>query len=325
MTDRHSTYTELLMRHREMLWRLCWKHSGGDRDRCQDLMQEVSIALWENYDKLHPDASPRQEQAWVRWQARSVFYQIERRHTLSTVPINSSLSDNLADEETHHRKELIDELLSALNPDEQRLVRLYLEGYPGDEIGKTMGVSRDTVYKRLQRIVHKLRHIALLLFALLFTSAIAVVAVPEWRHFFFSIGQEETVTDTVPVLEKHEAPLSDTVPTKAAVQHTARFRPPLEEMPPLDILDLVDIPNEVHPVYSHKDVTVTVSGSRLFITGANGETIKVYDKSGHLVAAQTASTLCVIELFPNIWAYHPYVQTQFKLLIGNRQEMWIQL
>ena len=77
----------MLMRHREMLWRMCWNWTGGNRDRCCDLLQEVSIALWENFDKLRPGASASQERSWVRWQARSVFYQIGRQKRLSTVPL----------------------------------------------------------------------------------------------------------------------------------------------------------------------------------------------------------------------------------------------
>ena len=89
MTDRHSTYTALLMRHREMLWRLCLNRANGDSDRSKDLMQEITIALWENYDKLRLDASPAQERAWVRWQARSVFYPqpLEPLPPLSTLQV----------------------------------------------------------------------------------------------------------------------------------------------------------------------------------------------------------------------------------------------
>ena len=48
-TDRHRAYTALLMRHRDMLWRMCWRRADEDYDRCCDLMQDVSIALKEAF------------------------------------------------------------------------------------------------------------------------------------------------------------------------------------------------------------------------------------------------------------------------------------
>ena len=81
--DRNSAYYELLERYRPMVWRLCWRHARGDWDRCNDLVQEVSIALWEHFGQLRPNATTQEQRAWVRWQARSVLDLQRRKHTSS--------------------------------------------------------------------------------------------------------------------------------------------------------------------------------------------------------------------------------------------------
>ena len=69
--NRQSAYTELLQRHHAMVWRMCWVAARGDRARCNDLVQEVSIVLWLRMDALRADASPGEERSWVYWQCRS--------------------------------------------------------------------------------------------------------------------------------------------------------------------------------------------------------------------------------------------------------------
>ena len=51
MKSQHS-YTDLLYRHRSLVWTLCWARAHGDYEYCRDLVQEVSLSLWEHYGSL---------------------------------------------------------------------------------------------------------------------------------------------------------------------------------------------------------------------------------------------------------------------------------
>ena len=337
MTDRHSAYTDLLTRHRAMLWHLCWERANGDYDRCQDLLQEVSIQLWENFGKLRPDAGTRQERAWVRWQARSVFYQMGRKRTLPTVPITDENTNTLADEESKHRKELIDGLISSLTPDEQRMMRLFLEGYRGDEIGAAMGLNRDAVYQRMRRTIQKMRRVALILLALLVTTVVAVAVVPEWRqHFFGKGGDEENLIDTIPTQTEPTPQKRDTIPSTNKVRRTPKAKPePLEKLPPLDIISFMDSGDETVQPPDDDEPTVSLDGTRLTITGVDGELIRLFDCTGNLVAAQKATVICTIDLFPSTSAFKGLASNgsaiatgscnDYILQIGDRPAMKIQL
>lgn len=323
MMDRNKAYTDLLMRHRNMLWGLCWQRSGGDRDRCCDLLQEVSIALWENFDKLRPESTPEQERAWVCWQARSVFYQIGRRQELSTEPLSENFSDSFTEEDTQQRKELLEELLSSLDPDEQRMLRLYLEGYRGDEIGKEMGISRDNFYQRMHRAIEKMRSVVLILFVLLLTSGVAIAIVPQWRHLLFGSGKPEaTVVDT---LQEEPEFVPEPIPFSEPVAQAPKSnRDPLPErqsvepLPSLSLLESTELPEEVPPHTEYDSLAVSVDDSHLIIRGAEGEWIRVFDNKGWMVAAEVAGRVSIIDL-------SLYRTRRLYLRIGDRPTIRLKL
>ena len=182
--DRNNAYNELLERYRPMVWRLCWRHARGDWDRCNDLVQEVSIALWEHFGQLRPDTTTQEQRAWVRWQARSVLDLQRRKQHLVTEPFTDAMTETLVDE-PESDKEKVAEVMELLTPEEQRLVRLQLCGYNAAEVAQIMHLTRDAVYQRMHRIIVKARNALLVLFLLLLTSTLTVAVVPQWRQKVF--------------------------------------------------------------------------------------------------------------------------------------------
>lgn len=156
--NRHDSYTELLRRHRRRVWRMCWLYAGGDFERCRDLVQEVSLALWEHYGKLRPDAHPMEERAWVTWQTRTVLNHLHRGLSHHYEPLTPAVTERLEVEPEHaNARAVTEDLLASLPEDDREVVRLRLEGYSAAEIAAELGLKRDAVYQRLHRIVDKLR------------------------------------------------------------------------------------------------------------------------------------------------------------------------
>ena len=294
-------FTSLLMRHRIMLWRMCWFHARGDRDRCCDMFQEVSIALWLRRDMLRSNATPGEERTWVRWQARSVLDLLKRRRQIPVESITDAMADSIADEETQQRRELIDDLLSVLGPDERRVLCLQLEGYRADEIAKLMGVSRDTVYQRMHRALDKLRRVALILLALLFSTAVAVAVVPQWRRSLFgssipksSVPKEPVSPPSVP------AKFIDTVvPVSSGDSLIARRqRRPVAPIPHLEGAPLQNDTLPPPPKELPKMPCIAIWGHKLTVSETNGELVKIYNGSGVLIAAKHCSGTCVFDILP---------------------------
>lgn len=152
MNHLQQAYTELLRRHRRLVWTLCWTRAHGDYECCRDLVQEVSLSLWEHYGRLRPNATALQERAWVLWHTRSVLDHLHRRPSPTLVPLPPNLP---ADDDTG--RETLDDLLATLDSVDRKLVTMRLEGYDAAEIGRALGIKRDAVYQRLHRIIERLR------------------------------------------------------------------------------------------------------------------------------------------------------------------------
>lgn len=329
MTERHEAYTAMFMRHRTMLWRMCWCRARGDRDCCCDLMQEVSIALWLNFDKLRPDASQRQERSWVRWQARSVLSHIGRQRKLTAEPLTDVLADSLADDDTLQRKELLDALLSALEPDERRMVVMHLNGYRGDEIGEQEGLSRDAVYQRIHRAMIKVRRTMLVVLALLLATMMAVAIVPQWRHAVFGRnveGSDRVNPEILPLSMSQDVTVHD------VESPVVRSEPRVERLPDLDVVELISqtvsdsdtMPVEFMPV----DIvpTLIVNGSRLIVSGADGELVRIEDADRRLVYYDVCRGVYIIDLFlfQNISVFCPDRRV-FSVKIGRYPEVYLKM
>ena len=221
MMAHRDTFTELLHRHSAMVEHLCYVCAGGNREQCRDLMQEVFIALWLNREKLRPDSTPEEERAWVRWVTRTTLDHLQRSERPVLLPLPDNLADLLPDTDTSAQTETVDELLSSLDPDERRILRLKLDGFPSDEIATIMGTNRNTIYQRVFRAVAKARRVALLVVSLLTVTAVAVAVVPGWRQTI--LGEPETPQRDTP-LPPSKRETTRQVDTAAA---TDSFPPPV--------------------------------------------------------------------------------------------------
>lgn len=335
VADRETLFTSLLIRHHSMLWRMCWRRSGKDTDCCKDLMQEVAIDIWNNLDKLRPDATPSQERAWVGWRARSVFFRIGRTRQLPTEPLTDEIANSVVADESHRLAEILEGCMSSLSDGERQMMQLYLDGYNAEEIGQQIGVSRDAVYQRMHRAINKMRYSILILLFLLVAGATAIAVVPHWDTFFgiewgriFGKGDggSNTVSDTTVVqnnsLTADTTLLSDTlaaIETTDAKKQIKRVN--IERLPVLDVSQMQPSPDTIWVADIDSWLTFSVNGENIIISGKTGEQIKVYDKYDKLVAKGTANGLCILDLFPNHSLVLNLEDWYFRVQIGNRAEI----
>ena len=91
--DLYKAYSTLISRHKEVVWAICWKHCHGNRERCRDLVQEVSLVLWTRIDRLRPGASFYEERQWVSLSTRNVLYNLRRHPSIDLVAMRDSLAE----------------------------------------------------------------------------------------------------------------------------------------------------------------------------------------------------------------------------------------
>ena len=327
--DRQSAYTELLERYRPLVWRMCWFRARGNWDRCNDLVQEVSIALWLHFDALRPDATPAEKRAWIYWQCRSTLDLQRRLQKPPMQPLTTLLEETVAAEDTRHTQEEIEELMAALSPEEQRLVGLYLEGYQTKEIADLMNLSHDTVYQRMHRVVVKARKAMLLVLLLLVVSTVAVAVVPSWRHRVFG-GGESAAVDTLPV--GVPAPVSPTLPPMVVDSVSTPMEidtlVPREMPPPVEHIhfsttDIITFGDTPLPPSDRQllPATIAITGTILTVSGLDGEWVVFYDKYGRVVSSKRCRGICTFEL-PSKLGYF-YGVYQYNLPVGDT--LWIKM
>lgn len=120
------------------------------------MVQEVYLTLWLHYDQLNPKANEWQQRAWVWLTTRSVLIDLYRKQAPETVTLDSFSEEQNTDTSMNYY-EHIDNLMDKLNDEERRLMQMRLDGYDANEIAQVLGIERNAVYQRVNRIIYKLR------------------------------------------------------------------------------------------------------------------------------------------------------------------------
>lgn len=142
----------MLHRYNGLLFTLC-RHFSRKGVEADDLLQDASVALWRDSERLLSlSAGPQQAALVWRISRNAMIDTLRRTRELDSL---SDEYDREADDrnlinELHERIELLDE------PD-RSIVKLQLEGYNYDEIAERTGLTVKNVSVRLVRVKDKLR------------------------------------------------------------------------------------------------------------------------------------------------------------------------
>ena len=142
----------LLHRYNGLLFTLC-RHFSRKGVEADDLLQDASVALWRDSERLLSlSAGPQQAALVWRISRNAMIDTLRRTRELDSLSdeYDSEADDRNLINELHERIELLDE------PD-RSIVKLQLEGYNYDEIAERTGLTVKNVSVRLVRVKDKLR------------------------------------------------------------------------------------------------------------------------------------------------------------------------
>ena len=144
-------FEELLQRYRGLLFTLCsrFRHRGLEID---DLIQEATIALWRNRERLLALGSI--QQAALTWKvARNAVIDALRRYE-DTEELPEGFDER--EEDSSLMQELHEQIARLEEPD-RSIVNMQLEGYSYEEIGQRLEMTEKNVSVRLVRAKEKRR------------------------------------------------------------------------------------------------------------------------------------------------------------------------
>lgn len=151
MSKKTDPFEELLHRYRGLLFTLCsrFRHRGLETD---DLIQEATIALWHNREKLLALGSV--QQAALTWKVARNAVIDALRHYEETEELPEYYDE--VDEDRSLMKELHEQIGRLEEPD-RSIVRLQLQGFSYYEIGEKLEITEKNVSVRLVRAKEKLK------------------------------------------------------------------------------------------------------------------------------------------------------------------------
>lgn len=161
-----DSFDILLHKYHGMLYSICRRLSRRGAD-AEDLLQEVSLALWQNREKLMSIPAGPKQAAWVWRTAYNAAVDVLRR-TKPTEPLSDHMEEldagsrRMSDEsvQDYSRKTQIEELyeqIELLGEPDKTIVKMQLQGYNYKEIGDATGMTEKNVSVRLVRVKERLR------------------------------------------------------------------------------------------------------------------------------------------------------------------------
>lgn len=150
---------EVLREHGPMLARIAASYER-DAARREDLLQEISVALWHALDSWRGDASLRTFAARVAHN-RAIDH-LSRYRRLGEDELDEQHPDPQAEPldhtEAQQRRSVLLDAVQQLPLGHRQVVVLALEGFSQREIGQALALEENTVAQRLSRARKQLRH-----------------------------------------------------------------------------------------------------------------------------------------------------------------------
>lgn len=150
-----SAFIALVEEHKRIIYKVCYVYAA-DKENLNDLYQEVVINLWKAYPRFRGECAAS---TWVYRIGLNTCISFFRKSKSrpEVVPITVDLAA-FADEEdkTASLRELY-RMINSLGQLERALILLWLEERSHQEIADIIGISRNNVAVRLNRIREKLK------------------------------------------------------------------------------------------------------------------------------------------------------------------------
>lgn len=132
-----------------------------DKERCEDIMQEAYIRLWNNLDEVQDDEAVL---ALLRTYARNIFLDEVRKAARKQAGMQHHVPDGNTDspEDYMRNRELHAQLQAAINklpPQQQIIFRLHKEhALSYKQISDKMKIATGTIEVQMNRALKSLKH-----------------------------------------------------------------------------------------------------------------------------------------------------------------------
>lgn len=154
MKEPQNPFLVLIEEHNAAIESVCRSFCGSIREDREDLRQEIVINLWTGWQRQHPFGSGS---AWL-WRVAvntAISFRRRQKRQIETVaPQGVEYPEDSTDREA---VETLNALMQRLPARDQRLLRLYIDGWRHKEIAAMLGTTESNIQTRMGRIKAKLK------------------------------------------------------------------------------------------------------------------------------------------------------------------------
>ena len=138
------------------IYKVCYIYAN-DQDNLNDLFQETVLNLWKSFPRYRGDSNIT---TWVYRIAMNTCITFLRRSNTrpQTIPMTANMASMMADDdETAGMLQELYKLINQLGKLERALILLWLEERSYQEIADILGISKNNVAVKLNRVKEKLK------------------------------------------------------------------------------------------------------------------------------------------------------------------------
>ena len=149
-------FLDMITAQKRIIYKVCYVYAN-DEDDLNDLFQETVLNLWKGFPRYRGDSKLT---TWVYRIAMNTCITF-LRHTKNrpqTIPITANVARKLADEENKAGQfQELYTLINQLGKLERALILLWLEERSYQEMADILGISKNNVAVKLNRVKEKLK------------------------------------------------------------------------------------------------------------------------------------------------------------------------
>lgn len=154
-----SEFLDKINAHKGIVYKVSRMYCDAAEDR-EDLFQEIILQLWKSVESFKGNSQFSSWMYRVALNTAIVFYKKDKKRK----DTNTSLKvDPIApkgyDEKQDKQLEYFYEAVKELNKIDKALILLYIEGYSGQEISETLGISEVNTRVKTNRAKKQLKEI----------------------------------------------------------------------------------------------------------------------------------------------------------------------